>query len=625
MASLTDRQRDELHRAIAAYLQSRGYDRSLGAFKEEAQVSTEVAAAPDQNGAVVDTGKPLTNGIAALAADAKRLDHLLERKWTSVVRLQKKVMDLELQLAQMRAAQPAYQSHSTVPSAANATNGTTKAISWAPQAPAQTTLAGHRLPVAALAFHPVHTVLATGSDDTTIKLWDWKSGELVRSLAGHAKSVTSVDFSPPGAGSASLGSAVDGVLLASASTDTTIKLYDASQDYRQVRTLYGHDHIVSSVRFCPNPARWRSKAANAPAVLAAASPQLLVSCSRDGSVRVWDVRTGACLGAVRGAHGGSGDVWIRACEPSPDGSLLLTGGHDTTARVFDLIDIVTRTHATASFGGGAVAARTELAGHEHVVEAVAWAPATAYARLAQLHAQTSAASAHGGWQVAELGPESRFCATASRDRRIGIWDVTATAANLAWLCGHDGWVRSLEFAPDGAWLFSAGDDRTIRCWDLSLASDDPSNGRTSSLPNTKVTSGTDTPESGAPMAYAGAREIACTRIVQAHSAFVTQIRWAHTPASLRDARRSQRAVGLQQRRARRALADASIASINSGRGGRDAGGGGGGGGDNSPALLSGLAEQDDEEVGGDDGSDRRRLTMLGSCGLDKVAKIWSPT
>ena len=69
------------------------------------------------------------------------------------------------------------------------------------------------------------------------------------------------------------GDTSSGILLASCSSDFTIKLWDTTDDYKNVKTLRGHDHIVSAVRFIP-------------------SGNLLASASRDMKVILWNVING---------------------------------------------------------------------------------------------------------------------------------------------------------------------------------------------------------------------------------------------------------------------------------------------------------------------------------------------
>jgi platelet-activating factor acetylhydrolase IB subunit alpha len=67
-----------------------------------------------------------------------------------------------------------------------------------PRAPARHTLTSHRAPITRIAFHPTWTVLASASEDSTVKIWDWESGEFERTVKGHTKAVMDVDFDTKG-------------------------------------------------------------------------------------------------------------------------------------------------------------------------------------------------------------------------------------------------------------------------------------------------------------------------------------------------------------------------------------------------------------------------------------------
>lgn len=69
---------------------------------------------------------------------------------------------------------------------------------WLPRVPAKYTLTGHRGPVTALSFHPVFSNLVTASEDATLKIWDWETGELEKTLKGHTRSVTDCEYDSKG-------------------------------------------------------------------------------------------------------------------------------------------------------------------------------------------------------------------------------------------------------------------------------------------------------------------------------------------------------------------------------------------------------------------------------------------
>ncbi len=282
--------------------------------------------------------------------------------------------------------------------------------SWLPKAPPRYTLESHRGAINCIAFHPIYSSVATGSDDYTIKIWDWEVGELERTIKAHTRAVLDVDF----------GGSRGSILMASCSSDLTIKIWDPAADYQNIRTLAGHDHSVSAVRFIPT------------------SGNLLVSASRDHTLKIWNVHTGYCLQTLQGHTG-----WVRDVAPSYDGRFLVSTGDDMTLRLWDIS--VPRPEVKAT-----------MIGHDHYNECCAIAPPAAYphlATLAGLRRPPAATSA------------AEYMASGSRDKIIKLWDARGTC--LRTLVGHDNWVRAIVFHPGGKYLLSVSDDKTLRCWDLS--------------------------------------------------------------------------------------------------------------------------------------------------------------
>ncbi|EAQ90343.1 conserved hypothetical protein [Chaetomium globosum CBS 148.51] len=372
---LTSRQAEELHRALIAYLSSNNLTSTAAALRAEIGLGEDVFD----------------------ATTAKKYEGLLEKKWTSVVRLQKKVR------------------HTSQLSNATPTSRQNKdPVNWLPKSPARHTLQSHRQPITCVAFHPVFSSLASGSEDQTIKIWDWELGELERTIKGHTKTVLDVDFGGPRGNT----------LLASCSSDLTIKLWDPSDDYKNIRTLPGHDHSVSAVRFIPSG-------------VAGGAGNLLVSASRDKTLRIWDVSTGYCVKTLRG-HA----EWVRDVCPSVDGRFILSTSDDYTSRLWD-VSIANPEP------------KTTLIGHEHVVLCCAIAPSASYPHLAAI----------AGVKKPPTTSAVEFMATGSRDKTIRLWDARGTCIKI--LVGHDNWVRGLVFHPGGKYLLSASDDYTLRCWDLT--------------------------------------------------------------------------------------------------------------------------------------------------------------
>lgn len=154
---------------------------------------------------------------------------------------------------------------------------------WLPRAPARHSLAGHRSPVTQVTFHPSFSIVVSASEDGSLKVWDWETGDFERTVKGHTKSVKDVDFDSKGSFlgqscTQSIGSRreIESSCPVSCSSDLTLKIWDTLNEWKNIKTLYGHDHSISTARFLP-------------------SDDFIVSASRDRTIRVWEVASGCVI------------------------------------------------------------------------------------------------------------------------------------------------------------------------------------------------------------------------------------------------------------------------------------------------------------------------------------------
>jgi hypothetical protein len=145
-----------------------------------------------------------------------------------------------------------------------------------------------------MAVSPDGKVLASASDDNTIRLRETASGKEIRVLLGHDASAHVLVFAP------------DGKILASASADKTIRLWETATG-KEIRAFEGH---VYALAFSP-------------------AGKVLASASADKTIRLWETASGKEIRAIQG-HQDS----IRSVVFSPDGRTLASASADTTVLIW---------------------------------------------------------------------------------------------------------------------------------------------------------------------------------------------------------------------------------------------------------------------------------------------------
>jgi WD40 repeat protein len=261
--------------------------------------------------------------------------------------------------------------------------------------------------VYSVAFSPDGHLLASSTPCGPlgcVQLWDARTGELVRTMEGHARGVRVINregqmesWDLPGDVCA-VSFDPDGRTLASAGTDGAIELRDVSTG-RLARVIYGRSRAsVCHVAFSPDGQA--------------------LAASQEGLVLLWDVNSGKLVRSLEGHTGRVSGVAF-----SPDGRTIVSSGFDRTLRLWDI-------------GTGQLLHRFE---QDSRISSLAFSP-------------DGQVLASGDWDnriwLWNLGTGQLL-----RSYRAHRWDP------------FDNGVLALAFSPDGRTLVSGGEDGRVVLWD----------------------------------------------------------------------------------------------------------------------------------------------------------------
>ncbi|MGJ3253723.1 MAG: DnaJ domain-containing protein [Elainellaceae cyanobacterium] len=285
------------------------------------------------------------------------------------------------------------------------------------------TLIGHSDSVTSVVVVQGNKMLASGSRDGTIGLWNLRTRECFATLEGHSAAVQCLAMSP------------DGQILASGSKDCTIKLWHLRTG-SLIRILAGHSDIVTSVVFTPNR-------------------HTLISAGWDHQIGVWDITSGKLIRTLVG-HSAP----IRAIALSSDSRILVSGGDDQCLKVWDLqTGTLVQTIANPDHQILALAMSRDqqdvLLGNNSG-EIQRWTIDQAILTDTQV--------GHMGkiWAIATQANGELF-ASGGDDHTVKIWSSEGLQHTLT---DHDDAVLAVNFSSDGQLLASASADETIRVWQL---------------------------------------------------------------------------------------------------------------------------------------------------------------
>ncbi|MFM7408753.1 MAG: WD40 repeat domain-containing protein [Cuspidothrix sp.] len=309
------------------------------------------------------------------------------------------------------------------------------------------TLLGHTEPVRLLTLSPNGKILASGSDDQTIKLWNPATGKLLQTLTGHTSTIRSIIITP------------DDQTVISSSSDNQIKFWNI-QTGKETQTITekngvnamlltpdGKTLITGSfdkdIKFRNLKTKKIERTLKVPATALAISADgktLFSGGESGGKIRVWSLSTGRQIRSfapplppkeyqITGYEKASAPITLAL---SKDGKMLLSGGYDDSFQSGGV-----RTTDGRSFK--------------------AW-----NLKTGRLVHNTSFGTSIDALVIT---PDSKTFITGGLGREIILRDIK-TGNAVKELKGHGGGIYGLALSRDGKTLYSGSGDKSIRVWGI---------------------------------------------------------------------------------------------------------------------------------------------------------------